>query len=1104
MGPSFNPPSNPTSTYSHSNPMKSKYSRIFSASSLPAVAVTHRQSSIALATVVCLLVGGGAANAATIYWDGTATAWNLAANWSTAIGAATPNPAAVPGSADVANFSISSINVAQTVDLIADRSVQGLVFLGTNTTTTLLQGGGANRVLTLGTNGISVNASAGAVTIGGSTTGQFVSTTLGAGNQNWVNNSSTTLTFLNGVNRNAGHTLNISGSIGTPVTATTATAFANNIDTGIVGTWASFGTGVDTKYATKDGLNQIVGLTGAAAETGSDLTDTTGFVNYDLAAGGGTVPDTVSANTIRYTGAADSLAPGATSFTLNGLMNSGSGVLSLGSNTLTIGSDFELVANAANADIAISSIIQNNGVTASTLIKTGPGVLTLSGANTYTNGTTVNLGTLALGGDNSAVAGTTNVRAGGTLRVGGSINIPAGNLNLVGSTTSAATLDLRNDVATTFTKNVVLNGGVAGLHAINVDQAVGGSGTDGNHILNSVTNGGAVAARTLTVSGANGYGLTIGNFSMQGGTGQTSTVVANVNVTLSDVTNPMSGFASANFGTLAIAGTSTGSSITGVIEDAVGGSLAAGGYTVVSKSGTGTWALDNAANSFTGQLQVSDGIVTVSSIADSGTASAAGAGSSIRVGNFGATGNLVYTGGAQSTNRQVVVGNGANTTNTGGASIKNNGGGALTFTNPAFNLATSTSSARTLNLDGTYTATANEIQGVIADNTGAGAVITVSKTGDGTWILSGANTFTGQLQASSGILSIVSLADSGVASAAGAGISMRVGSFGASGTISYTGGTQSTNRQVQIGNGATQTGGGAIQNNGTGALTFTNAAFNIANTTTGERTLALDGTYTGATNVIQGIIADNTGAIVGITKSGAGTWAISGVNTYTGDTTVTGGSLAVNGTSIIDSGKLVIDGGTVDLTGAETVGTLFFGAVQQPAGTYSQSGGVGITASANFTGAGTLTVTSSPVASPYDAWATSKGLTGVNGGTSADPDFDGVSNLVEFVLGGEPNPANPGSNSTGLLPVVTTPGGDLVFTFTRDAQSKVSQVALTIQVGSDLVSFPTSYTVGNDTVTSSAGVTVTPSGGNDIVTLTVARSPDPKKFARLNAVYTAP
>ena len=105
-------------------------------------------------------------------------------------------------------------------------------------------------------------------------------------------------------------------------------------------------------------------------------------------------------------------------------------------------------------------------------------------------------------------------------------------------------------------------------------------------------------------------------------------------------------------------------------------------------------------------------------------------------------------------------------------------------------------------------------------------------------------------------------------------------------------------------------------------------------------------------------ISGNVGNNLALVKTGNGTQTLTGTNTYTGDTTVTGGTLAVNGSSIKDSNKLIISGGKVDLTGVETVNTLFFGSVPQVAGIYSATGAGGTIASGNFTGSGTLVVTS--------------------------------------------------------------------------------------------------------------------------------------------------
>jgi autotransporter-associated beta strand protein len=70
--------------------------------------------------------------------------------------------------------------------------------------------------------------------------------------------------------------------------------------------------------------------------------------------------------------------------------------------------------------------------------------------------------------------------------------------------------------------------------------------------------------------------------------------------------------------------------------------------------------------------------------------------------------------------------------------------------------------------------------------------------------------------------------------------------------------------------------------------------------------------------------------------------------------------------------------------------------------------------------------------SAFESWIASKGLTGNDALFDADPDFDGIRNGLEFVLGGEPNPALPGANSAALLPTAVRNGsGDLVFTFRR-------------------------------------------------------------------------
>jgi len=211
----------------------------------------------------------------------------------------------------------------------------------------------------------------------------------------------------------------------------------------------------------------------------------------------------------------------------------------------------------------------------------------------------------------------------------------------------------------------------------------------------------------------------------------------------------------------------------------------------------------------------------------------------------------------------------------------------------------------------------------------------------------------------------------------------------------------------------------------------------------------------------------------GVTKLGAGRLALSGTNTYSGDTVVSAGTLALNGLSLANSGRLVLDGGVAELTGSETVGTLYYGATQQAAGTYGATGsGATNIDDTRFSGTGVLVVSQGPL-SGFASWADSNGIPGQP--ANGDFDNDGITNLVEYALGTNPSAAT-------TLPSAIS--GSLVVSYAKGAQAVANgDVTYAIEESDDL-GLTDPWTVVTPTV-------------NDASTISYTLPVKPRVFARL-------
>ncbi len=135
---------------------------------------------------------------------------------------------------------------------------------------------------------------------------------------------------------------------------------------------------------------------------------------------------------------------------------------------------------------------------------------------------------------------------------------------------------------------------------------------------------------------------------------------------------------------------------------------------------------------------------------------------------------------------------------------------------------------------------------------------------------------------------------------------------------------------------------------------------------TGLTTLTLNGANTGV-NTIAGILADNGGAKLAISKSDGGTWRLTGANTFTGGIAVSGGTLrlaAASGTPAIGGAAAVSGSGTLELAGSvsqlsqsvniansssATAGLLVSSSTAQKVGTILGTGNVVVNSGASLT-----------------------------------------------------------------------------------------------------------------------------------------------------------
>ncbi len=457
--------------------------------------------------------------------------------------------------------------------------------------------------------------------------------------------------------------------------------------------------------------------------------------------------------------------------------------------------------------------------------------------------------------------------------------------------------DLILSAANTYEGATTINQGVVNIQ----NSAALGATTEGTTVASGaaleVQGGINVAGETLSLSGTGvSNGGALRNVSDNNSWSGAVTLAGDTRI-------------NADAGTLTVSGAIGGSgrdlTVGGAGNVTLSGAIGTGAGSV-TYDGTGTLTLSgSSANTFTGGFTLNSGSVDLNKTA--GTTALAGP---VLIGDGSGTDTLRLLAANQIADTAVVT-----LASSGVLNLNNN--------NETIAGLEATSGSASVQLgNGTLTVNSfanSSFAGVISDGAGTGALV---KTGNNTLSLSGANTYDGATTVSQGVLNIRNDSALGSASA---------------GTTVASGATLQIQDSITVSGEALTISGSGVSDTGAlrnmlGNNTWTgNLALGAAATIASDSgTLNLNGTVNNAGHLLTVAGDGNTtinGALTGaggLAKTGDGTLTLAGANSFTGNITISGGTLLLGGDHRIpNSVNMTLAGGTFATGGYDdTLGTL--------------------------------------------------------------------------------------------------------------------------------------------------------------------------------------